>query len=99
MSLNTHTMFNPRDHPVDLVSAFMKFQRKFGYIYNGENRLCPSSITGADDIAEWQDKDKATLFLSKAVSDAFLDDFEDAVPEGERAGIKFTDLVTKMKTR
>ena len=99
MSLDAHKMFNPRDHPVDLVSAFMKFQRKVGYIYNGENRTCPSSITEATAIAEWQEKDKAKLFLSKAVSDTFLDDFEDAVPENERAGIKFSDLVTKMKER
>ena len=39
------------------------------------------------------------MFLSRGVSDEFLDDFEAAVPEAERTGIKFTDVVTKMTTR
>ena len=99
MSLDSHRTFNPRNHPVDLVSAFTKFQRKYGYIYDGENRTPPSSITDDNAIAEWREKDKAKLFLSRAVSDEFLDDYEDAVPEIERAGIKFSVLVQKMKAR
>ena len=99
MSLDSHKIFNPRNHPVDLVSAFMKFQRKFGYVYEGATRNPPSSITGADAIADWQDKDKAKLFLSQAVSDEFLDDYEDTITESDRAGIKFSDLVKKMKER
>ena len=99
MSLDSHKIFNPRNHPVDLVSAFMKFQRKFGYVYEGATRNPPSSVTGADAIAEWQDKDKAKLFLSQAVSDEFLDDYEDTITESDRAGIKFSDLVKKMKER
>ena len=100
MSLSdSHKVFNPRNHPVDLVSAFMRFQRKFGYVYDGENRVPPSTITEAAQVSEWKEKDKARLFLSRAVSDEFLDDFENAVPETDRTGIKFSDLVDKIKTR
>ena len=100
MSLNeSHKIFNPRNHPIDLVSAFMRFQRKFCYVYDGENRTPPSTITGDAQINEWKEKYKAKLFLSRAVSDEFFDDYENEVPEGERANIKFTDLVEKIKKR
>ena len=94
---NPHTVFNPRQHPTDVETAFTKFIRKFGYIYDGENRPCPSTVEGGDAITAWTQKDKAKMFLSRAVSDEFLDDYEAAIPAAERTGIKFNDLVTKMK--
>ena len=99
MSLDSHKIFSPRYHVVDLVSAFTRFQRKFGYIYEGENRTAPSTATTPETVAEWKDQDKAKVFLSRAVSDEFLDDFESTVKEDERAGINFTTLVKKMKER
>ena len=59
MSLDSHKIFNPRYHVVDLVSAFTRFQRKFGYIYEGENRTAPSTATTPETVAEWKDQDKA----------------------------------------
>ena len=41
---------------------------------------------------------KGSFFLSQAVSDEFLDDFENAVPETDRTGIKFSNLATKHAT-
>ena len=92
-------MFNPRNHPVDVVTAFTRFTRKYGYAYDGENRTVPSTANTVALIAEWKDQDKARLFLSRAVSDEFLGDFESTVAEDERTNIKFTTLVDKMKTR
>ena len=99
MSLDSHKIFNPRHHAVDVLSAFTRFSRKFGYVYDGENRTVPSSETTAEAIATWKDMDKAKLFLSRAVSDEFLDDFESAVAANERVNISFTTLITKMKER
>ena len=88
MSLELHKVFNPRHHTTDILSAFTKFERKFKYIYNGENRTVPATHTTEVAISDWKDKDKAKLFLSKAVSDEFLDDFESAVLENERKDTK-----------
>ena len=76
-----------------------KFQRKFGYVYDGENRTPPSNVTEAAAILDWKDKDKAKLFLSRAVSDEFLDDFEAVFSEDQRSGIKFSELVKEMQAR
>ena len=35
MNLDTHKVFNPRNHPVDVVTAFARFTRKYGYAYDG----------------------------------------------------------------
>ena len=94
-----YEVFNPRNHQEDVLNAFNRFTRKFGYVYDGENRAVPTTANTDELRAEWKDKDKARLFLSRAVSDEFLDDFESTVPAVERTDIKFTDLVTKMTTR
>ena len=99
MSLGDHKVFNPRNHQIDLVSAFTRYQRKFGYVYDGENRSPPSTIVEPAQILEWRERDKARLFLSRAVSDEFLDDYEAAVPEAQRSNIKFSDLVEAIKKR
>ena len=99
MSLGDHKVFNPRNHQIDLVSAFTRYQRKFGYVYDGENRSPPSAIVDPAQILEWRERDKARLFLSRAVSDEFLDDYEAAVPEASRVNIKFSDLVEAIKKR
>ena len=91
-------MFNPRNHPADVVTAFTHFTRKYGYAYDGENRTVPSTANTVALIAEWKDQDKARLFLSRAVSDEFLDDFESTVAEDEQTNIKFT-TVDKMETQ
>ena len=99
-------VFNPRHHPSDIQTAFTRFVKKFGYTYNGENRTVPTAIVNTpataaitNASADWKEKDKAKLFLSRAVSEEFLDDYEAAVSEAERTDIKFDDLVTKMKDR
>ena len=92
-------VFNPRNHQEDVLTAFTRFTRKFGYVYDGENRTVPATANTPELIRDWKDSDKARLFLSRAVSDEFLDDFEASVAENERSDIKFTDLVTKMTTR
>ena len=92
-------VFNPRNHSEDVLNAFTCFTRKFGYVYQGENRTPPTSANTEELVATWKDQDKARLFLSRAVSDEFLDDFEAAVVENERANISFTDLIKKMTTR
>ena len=61
-------MSNPRNHPVDVVTA-----------YAGENRTVPTTASTAALIAEWKDKDKTRLFLSRVVSGEFLYDFESTV--------------------
>ena len=96
----SYETFNPRNHQDDVLNAFVRFSRKFGYVYGGEsNRTPPATANTAELIAQWKEKDKARLFLSRAVSDEFLDDYEAAVPEAERVDITFTDIVTKMTTR
>ena len=92
-------MFNPRDHAWDVLNAFNRFVRKFGYTYAGENRTPPAAYNTFDSITPWKNQDKARLFLSKAVTDEFLDDFESTVPVEERISITFDDLVFKMKER
>ena len=92
-------VFNPRNHQEDVLTAFTRFTRKFGYVYDGENRTIPSTANTDALISEWKNKDKARLFLSRAVSDEFLDDFEAAIADDERMNITFTDLVAKMTTR
>lgn len=94
-----YEVFNPRNHQDDVLNAFIRFTRKFGYVYDGENRLVPAAANSADLIATWKDKDKARLFLSRAVSDEFLDDFEASIAEADRVDISFTSLVDNMKTR
>ena len=94
-----YEVFNPRNHPEDVLNAFVRFTRKFGYVYDGENRTAPATANTDALVTEWKNKDKARLFLSRAVSDEFLDDYESAVPDAERVNITFTSLVTKMKTR
>ena len=64
-----HKVFNPRNHPVDVVAAFTRFTRKFGYIYDGENRTAPTAANTDILVSKWKDKDKAKLFTSRAVSD------------------------------
>ena len=55
-----HPVFNPHRHTCDVKTAFTHFIRKIGYIYDGENRSCPTSVgTEADAIADWKQKDKA----------------------------------------
>ena len=98
MNLDTHKVFNPCNHPVDVVTAFARFTKKYGYAYDGENQTVPSTANTVALIAEWKDQDKARLFPSRAVSDKFLDDFESTVAEDEQTNIKFTTLVDKMKT-
>ena len=95
----SYEIFNPRNHQEDVLSSFNRFTRKFGYVYDGENRTIPATANTDLLIAEWKEKDKARLFLSRAVSDEFLDDFEASVTENERTNITITTLVTKMKTR
>ena len=92
-------VFNPRNHQEDVLAAFNHFTRKFGYVYDGENRTVPTSANTEQLVQEWKEKDKARLFLSRAVSDEFLDDFEAAVSEADRIDIQFATLVTKMKAR
>ena len=94
-----YEVFNPRNHQDDVLNSFIRFTRKFGYVYDGENRSVPTSANTALLVTEWKDKDKARLFLSRAVSDEFLDDFEASVPQNDRTDISFTVLVTNMKTR
>ena len=72
----SYEIFNPRNHQEDVLSSFNRFTRKFGYVYDGENRTIPATANTDLLIAEWKEKDKARLFLSRAVSDEFLDDFE-----------------------
>ena len=98
MNLDSHKVFNPCNHVVDVLSAFTRIARKFEYVYEGENCAVPSTEDTVDAIATWKEKDKAKLFLSHAVSDEFLDDFS-AVSENARANITFSTLVTKMKER
>ena len=93
-----YEIFNPRNHQDDVLNAFIRFTRKFGYVYDGENRLVPAAANTADLMATWKDKDKARLFLSRAVSDEFLDDFEASIAKADRVDISFTSLVDKMKT-
>ena len=69
-------VFNPHNNHEDVLFAFTRFTRKFGYVYDGKNPPPPASANTAELIAEWKDKDKAQSFLSRAVSDEFLDDFE-----------------------
>ena len=76
----TYEVFNPRNHQDDVLNAFIRFTRKFGYIYDGENRTVPATANTDDLIAKWKDKEKARFFLSRAVPDEFLDDFETAIP-------------------
>ena len=97
--MNPEKVFNPRNHQVDVLTAFIRFTRKFGYVYDGENRTPPTTANIDELRTQWKDEDKARLFLSRGVSDEFLDDFESTVPENERTGIKFTNLVDKMTTR
>ena len=91
--------FNPRNHPEDVLNAFTRYTRKFGYVYSGENRTAPATANTAELLATWTDQDKARLFLSKAVSDEFLDDYEATVVAAERVNISFSTLVEKMKER
>ena len=69
MNLDTHKVFNPRNHLVDVVTAFTHFTRKYGYVYDGENRTVLSTANTVALFAEWKDQDKARLFLSRAVSE------------------------------
>ena len=66
--MNQHEMFNPRNHQEDVLNAFQRFTRKFGYIYDGENRSAPATANTDAIIAEWREKNKAR-FLSLAVTD------------------------------
>ena len=95
----SYETFNPRNHQDDVLNAFVRFTRKFGYVYDGENRTVPATANTNELIAEWKEKDKARLFLSRAVSDEFLDDYEAAVTTAERTNITFETIVTKMKER
>ena len=72
----SYEVFNPRNHQEDVLNAFTRFTRKFGYVYDGENRTVPPTANTPELVTEWKNKDKARLFLSRAVSDEFLDDFE-----------------------
>ena len=73
-------IFNPRLHQEDLLTAFNKFVRKFEYIYAGENRTVPLSLEKPEEKLQWQEEDKTKLFLARAVSDEFLDDYESIFP-------------------
>ena len=95
----TYETFNPRNNQEDVLSAFNKFTRKFGYVYEGENRTVLATANTDELITDWKAKDKAQLFLSCAVSDEFLDNFEASVVEIERNNITFNTLVEKMKVR
>ena len=106
MNHGSGKVFNPRQHSSDIKTAFTRFVRKFGYIYEGENRSPPTSVATAaatdavpDLIADWKEKDKAKLFLSRAVTDEFIDDYEAAISEINRREIKFRDLVVHMNER
>ena len=94
-----YEVFNPRNHQDDILNAFVRFIRKFGYVYDGENRSAPATANTVELVSAWKEKDKARLFLSRAVSDEFLDDYEASVDEGERTDISFTTLIEKMRTR
>ena len=97
--MNPKKVFNPCNHQVDVLTAFIRFTRKFGYVYDGENRTPPTTANTDELRTQWKDEDKARLFLSCGVSDKFLDDFESTVTENEQTGIKFTNIVDKMTTR
>ena len=60
----SHEVFNPRSHQDDVLSAFKKFTRKFGYVYDGENRTVPATANTEELISEWKDKDKAIVFIT-----------------------------------
>ena len=98
MSLNSHNIFNPH-HSSDIQTAFTRFIRKFGYIYEGENRSVPASVNTDALITEWKEKVEARLFLSCAVSDEFFDDYEAASTIAVRNNIAFNDLVKTMTDR
>ena len=91
--------FNPHNHHNDISAAFGRFTRKFGYLYDSEYRTAPTTANTPELLTTWKEQDKARLFLSRAVSDEFLDDYESIVPETERTNITFASLVNKMKTR
>ena len=55
MSLELHKVFNPRHHTTDILSAFTKFERKFKYIYDGENCTVPATHTTEVAISDWKD--------------------------------------------
>ena len=99
MNQNSKKIFNPRHYSSDIETTFTRFVRKFDYIYEGENRTAPATANTAELLRAWKLKDKSRLFLSWAVSDEFLDDFEATTTEAERNDITFTTFVTKMKER
>ena len=69
-----HEVLNPRNHQDDVLTAFTRLTRQFGYIYGGGNRTVSPSANTDELCQEWREKDKARIFLSRAVSDKFLDD-------------------------
>lgn len=88
--------FDPELHRTNAHDAFCDFVSRFQYEYDAIARDPPE---GTEDKATWIEVNKRKLFLGRFASINLQRDFEDAVSETERNNLKFTDLVTKMKTR
>ena len=66
--------------PSTFYQAYTKFLRIFGNIYEGKNRNLPTGTnTTVVDIASPKERDIGKFFLSRAVSDKFLDEFKSIV--------------------
>lgn len=66
MIIMNYQVFNPCNHQDDIVNAFIGFIRKF--VYDGENWSPPANINTDELQTDCKDKDKACLFMSRAVS-------------------------------
>ena len=93
MALNsTLKKFDPEEHKGSVYEAFNEFVDKFQYEYNAIAKDPPKELEFNDAPEEWIQQNKRKIFLGRFASRNLKKEYEEVVPELQRAKISFNDI-------
>ena len=94
---NVVDKFDPELHRGNVYDAFKEFIESFQYEYDAIAKDLPTG--DAPTQAAWVEQNKRKIFLGRFASRNLQKDYEDAVTDGERSNITFTEMVSKLQAR
>ena len=94
---NVVDKFDPEPHRDNVYDAFKEFIESFQYEYDAIAKDPPTG--DAPTQAAWVEQNKRKIFLGRFASRNLQKDYEDAVTEGERSNLTFTEMVSKLQAR
>ena len=100
MALNSPMKkLDPEEHKGSVYEAFNEFVDEFQQEYDAIVKDPPKELESSDAQEEWIQQNKLKISLGRFAPRNLQKEYEEVVPELQRAKISFNDMIKCLKTR